>query len=59
MNKNKITITLTKEKIKQSASMIDMMVSTGSLYEQHPMYILMDEIINECIKIKKLKNKKI
>ena len=39
--------------------MIDMMVSTGSLYEQHPMYILMDEIINECIKIKKLKNKKI
>ena len=57
MNKDKITITITKEKIKQAASMVDMMMASGSLYQEHPMVELLNEIINECVKIKKLKQK--
>ena len=56
MNKDKITITITKEKIKQAASMVDMMMNSGSLYEEHPMVELLNEIVDECIKIKKKKN---
>jgi|TARA_A100001015_G_C14721137_1_gene605942 cobalamin-dependent methionine synthase I len=57
MSKDKITITLTKQKIKQAASMVDMMMASGSLYQEHPMVELLKEIINECVKIKKLKQK--
>jgi cobalamin-dependent methionine synthase I len=57
MSKDKITITLTKQKIKQAASMVDMMMASGSLYQEHPMVELLNEIINECVKIKKLKQK--
>ena len=53
MSKDKITITLTKQKIKQAASMVDMMMASGSLYQEHPMVELLKEIINECVKIKK------
>ena len=56
LNKDKITITITKEKIKQAASMVDMMMSSGSLYQEHPMVELLNEIVDECIKIKKKKN---
>jgi|TARA_R110002124_G_scaffold45045_2_gene136728 cobalamin-dependent methionine synthase I len=56
LNKDKITITITKEKIKQAASMVDMMMNSGSLYEEHPMVELLNEIVDECIKIKKKKN---
>jgi|TARA_R110002050_G_scaffold1912_1_gene11969 cobalamin-dependent methionine synthase I len=56
LNKDKITITITKEKIKQAASMVDMMMSSGSLYKEHPMVELLNEIVDECIKIKKKKN---
>ena len=55
MSKDKITITLTKQKIKEAASMVDMMMASGSLYQEHPMVELLNEIINECVKIKKLK----
>ena len=55
MNDTKIKIELTKEKIKTAASMIDMMMSSGSLYKEHPIVELMDEIINECTKKKKKK----
>ena len=57
MSKDKITITLTKQKIKEAASMVDMMMASGSLYQEHPMVELLNEIINECVKIKKLKLK--
>ena len=57
MSKDKITITLTKQRIKQAASMVDMMMASGSLYQEHPMVELLKEIINECVKIKKLKQK--
>ena len=57
MSKDKITITLTKQKIKEAASMVDMMMASGSLYQEHPMVELLKEIINECVKIKKLKQK--
>ena len=57
MSKDKITITLSKEKIKEAASMVDMMMASGSLYQEHPMVELLNEIINECVKIKKLKLK--
>ena len=57
MSKDKITITLSKEKIKEAASMVDMMMASGSLYQEHPMVELLNEIINECVKIKKLKQK--
>ena len=57
MSKDKITITLTKQNIKQAASMVDMMMASGSLYQEHPMVELLKEIINECVKIKKLKQK--
>ena len=57
MSKDKITITLTKQKIKQAASMVDMMMASGSLHQEHPMVELLNEIINECVKIKKLKQK--
>jgi|TARA_R110000822_G_scaffold202676_1_gene339690 cobalamin-dependent methionine synthase I len=57
MSKDKITITLTKQKIKEAASMVDMMMASGSLYQEHPMVELLNEIINECVKIKKLKQK--
>ena len=57
MSKDKITITLTKQKIKQAASMVDIMMASGSLYQEHPMVELLKEIINECVKIKKLKQK--
>jgi len=53
MKHNKITITLTKQKIKETASMVDMMISSGSLYKEHPIVELIDEIINECVKVKK------
>ena len=56
LNKDKITITLNKEKIKIAASMVDMMMASGSLYEEHPMVELLNEIVNECIKVKKKKN---
>ena len=56
LNKDKITITITKEKIKQAASMVDMMMNSGSLYEEHPMVELLNQIVDECIKIKKKKN---
>ena len=49
---NKITITLTKEKIKQAASSMDMMISTGSLFKDHPIVNFMEEVIEECIKKK-------
>ena len=49
---NKITITLTKEKIKQAASSMDMMISTGSLFKDHPIINFMEEVIEECIKKK-------
>ena len=55
--KNKITLSLTKTKIKDAASMVDMMMANGSLYEEHPMVELLDEIINECLKIKKNEKK--
>jgi cobalamin-dependent methionine synthase I len=57
MSKDKITITLTKQKIKEAASMVDMMMASGSLYQEHPMVELLNEIINECVKIKKFKQK--
>ena len=57
MSKDKITITLTEQKIKEAASMVDMMMASGSLYQEHPMVELLNEIINECVKIKKLKQK--
>ena len=57
MKKNKITITLTKQKIKEAASMVDMMMSSGSLYKEHPMVEIIDEIINECVKVKKNEKK--
>ena len=57
MKKNKISITLTKQKIKEAASMVDMMMSSGSLYKEHPMVELMNEIINECTKVKKNEKK--
>jgi len=53
MKHNEITITLTKQKIKETASMVDMMISSGSLYKEHPIVELIDEIINECVKVKK------
>jgi polyhydroxyalkanoate synthesis regulator phasin len=49
---NKITITLTKEKIKQAASSMDMMISTGSLFKDHPIVEFMEEVVEECIKKK-------
>ena len=49
---NKITITLTKEKIKQAASSMDMMISTGSLNKDHPIVNFMEEVVEECIKKK-------
>jgi deoxyribose-phosphate aldolase len=52
-NETKIKLTLTKKKIKSAASMVDMMMAGGSLYEEHPIYDLINEIIEECIKIKK------
>ena len=53
MNNTKIKIELTKDKIKQAASMVDMMMANGSLYTEHPMVELLDEIVNECVKQKK------
>ena len=53
MNNTKIKIELTKDKIKQAASMVDMMMANGSLYAEHPMVELLDEIVNECVKQKK------
>ncbi len=52
MNNTKIKIELSKENIKQAASMMDMMISSGNLYEDHPIVELMNEIINECVKQK-------
>ena len=52
---NKITITLNKENIKAAASMVDMMMASGSLYEEHPIFVLIDEIVKECLRIKKEK----
>ena len=49
---NKITITIKKEKIKQAASSMDMMISTGSLFKDHPIVNFMEEVIEECIKKK-------
>jgi hypothetical protein len=46
---NKITITITKEKIKQAASSMDMMISTGSLFKDHPIVNFMEEVVEECI----------
>ncbi len=46
---NKITITITKEKIKQAASSVDMMISTGSLFKDHPIVNFMEEVVEECI----------
>ena len=53
MNDTKIKIELTKDKIKQAASMVDIMMASGSLYTKHPMVELLKEIVNECIKQKK------
>ena len=53
MNDTKIKIELTKDKIKQAASMVDMMMANGSLYTEHPMVELLEEIVNECVKQKK------
>ena len=50
---DKIKIELKKETIKQSASMVDVMMANGSLYEDHPLVILIKEIVDECLKIKK------
>lgn len=55
MDNTKIKIELSKENIKQAASMMDMMISSGNLYEDHPIVELMNEIINECVKQKKKK----
>ena len=33
--------------------MVDVMMSNGSLYEDHPFVILIKEIVDECLKIKK------
>ena len=52
---NKVTITLNKENIKAAASMVDMMMASGSLYEEHPIFVLIDEIVKECLKLKKKK----
>ena len=52
---NKVTITLNKENIKAAASMVDMMMASGSLYEEHPIFVLTDEIVKECLRIKKEK----
>ena len=46
---NKITITITKEKIKQAASSVDMMMSTGSLFKDHPIVNFMEEVVKECM----------
>ena len=54
---NKITITITKEKIKQAASSVDMMMSTGSLFKDHPIVNFMEEVVEECIKKKNEKIK--
>ena len=50
---DKVKIKLRKETIKQSASMVDVMMANGSLYEDHPLVILIKEIVDECLKIKK------
>ena len=50
---DKIKIELKKETIKQSASMVDVMMANGSLYEDHPLVTLIKEIVDECLKIKK------
>ena len=46
---NKITITITKEKIKQADSSVDMMMSTGSLFKDHPIVNFMEEVVKECM----------
>ena len=52
---NKVTITLNKKNIKAAATMVDMMMASGSLYEEHPIFVLTDEIVKECLKLKKKK----
>ena len=52
---NKVTITLNKENIKAAASMVDMMMASGSLYEEKSIFVLTDEIVKECLKLKKKK----
>ena len=53
-NKN-VKLNLNKENIKSAVSMVDMMVASGSLYEEHPLFILIDEIVKECMRVKKEK----
>jgi hypothetical protein len=52
---NKVTITLNKKNIKAAATMVDMMMASGSLYEEHPIFVLTNEIVKECLKLKKKK----
>jgi len=52
---DKITITLNKKNIKAAATMVDMMMASGSLYEEHPIFVLTNEIVKECLKLKKKK----
>ena len=53
MTNDKVKIEIKKESIKNSASAIDMMISTGALYKEHPVVLLLEEIVDECIKLKK------
>ena len=57
MKENKVTLSLNKTKIKEAASMIDLMIANGSLEKDHPMVELMEEIVNECVKIIKHEKK--
>ena len=52
LQETKITLTVTKEKIKQAASSMDMMIATGSLFEGHPIVEFIEEVVEECIKKK-------
>tara|TARA_R110002020_G_scaffold43224_1_gene125876 strand:- start:1 stop:177 length:177 start_codon:yes stop_codon:yes gene_type:complete len=52
LKETKIIVTVTKEKIKQAASSVDMMISTGSLFEGHPIVEFIEEVVEECIKKK-------
>ena len=57
MKENKVSLSLNKTKIKEAASMIDLMIANGSLEKDHPMVELMEEIVNECVKIIKHEKK--
>jgi hypothetical protein len=50
-----VEIKLSKEKIKEAAKTANMMMGGGSLYPGHPIVELLDEMVNECLKLKKKK----